>query len=108
MDPLTIVSLVSNIIQLVDAATSAATKCYEIYKLGAPKDDLHLASVTEHLSQCYTTLSDSLQVCSASKLNLLFSRGKTYVVALHLSEDAYADSGVSDSPIRNIHLYHLG
>lgn len=74
MDPLTIVSLVSNIIQLVDAAISAATKCHEIYKLGAPKDDLHLASVTEQLSQCYTTLNSSLQVRSVLKSLSPYSR----------------------------------
>lgn len=69
MDPLTVVSLVANIIQLVDAATSAATKCHEIYRLGAPKDDLHLASVTEQLIQCYTTLTSSLRVRPVPKLN---------------------------------------
>ena len=74
MDPLTVVSLVSNIIQLVDAATSAATKCHEIYRLGAPKDDLHLASITEHLSQCYSSLSSSLPVCCVSKLVPYISR----------------------------------
>ena len=68
MDPLTVVSLVANIIQLVDAATSAATKCHEIHRLGAPKDDIHLTSLAEQLSQCYTTLSSSVQVRSFPKL----------------------------------------
>ena len=62
MDPLTVVSLTSNIIQLVDAAISAATKCHEIYSLGAPKDDLQLAFVSEQLTQSFATLDNSLQV----------------------------------------------
>lgn len=43
------------------AATNAATCCYQIYKLGAPVEDLRLATTTDYLQQCYTTLEISLQ-----------------------------------------------
>ena len=66
MDPLTVFSLVANIIQVVDAATIAATSCYQIYKLGASIEDLRLADTSDQLYQCYTTLNSSLQPNQAS------------------------------------------
>lgn len=62
MEALAVVSLVSNILQLLDVATRSAKKCHQIYKLGSPIDDLHLASLSDELNQCYTTLENSLQV----------------------------------------------
>lgn len=61
MEPLTIIGLVSNVVQLVDAATKAATACHEIYKRGATIEDLELARTTDQLHQSYSSLSKSLQ-----------------------------------------------
>lgn len=61
MEPLTILGLVSNIVQLVDAGAKAAKVCQQIYKHGASIEDLRLADTSEQLHRCYSTLNSSLQ-----------------------------------------------
>lgn len=65
MDPLTVLGLMSNIVQLVDAATNAAKTCYEIYELGASIEDLQLAYTCDKLQNCYSTLNNSLASAQA-------------------------------------------
>ena len=60
MEPLTTLGLVSNIVQLVNAAIDAAKVCHEIYKQGASVEDRRIAYTTDQLHQCYTALSNSL------------------------------------------------
>ena len=49
MDPLTVLGLVSNIIQLVDTATNAYTLCHEIHKLGSSIEDSRLSYTNSQL-----------------------------------------------------------
>ncbi|KAL9108461.1 MAG: hypothetical protein Q9227_006795 [Pyrenula ochraceoflavens] len=65
MEALSVLSLVSNIVQLVDVSTKAAKVCYEIYKHGATSEDLQLAHITDQLQQCYSNLENSLQSSQA-------------------------------------------
>jgi hypothetical protein len=64
MDPLTVLGLVSNIVQLVDASSRAATACYQIYKDGASLEDLRIAEIADHLQQCYEQLDSSLKTAT--------------------------------------------
>ena len=61
MDPISVLGLVSNIVQLIDAAASAFTVCCEIYKLGASIEDSRMSYTTNQLHQSYSALSDSLK-----------------------------------------------
>lgn len=56
MDPLTTLGLVTNIVQLVDAATKAAKVCRDIYKDGAPNDHLRIKETSDYLHRCLSTL----------------------------------------------------
>ncbi|KAL9624251.1 MAG: hypothetical protein Q9160_001498 [Pyrenula sp. 1 TL-2023] len=60
MDPFTVIGIVSNIVQLVDAATEAVEACHQIWKLGASVEDLQIAYTSDKLSQCYHALDESL------------------------------------------------
>ena len=61
MDPLTILGLVSNIVQLADAAKNAVVICHQIYKQGAAIEDSQMSYTNDQLLQCYTVLYDSLR-----------------------------------------------
>ena len=61
MDPLTVLGLVSNIVQLVDAGISAVKVCREIYRCGATSEHLRITETSDQLQQCYSSLSDSLK-----------------------------------------------
>ena len=61
MDPLTVLGLASNVIQLLDAAANAFTICHEIYKMGSSIEDSRMAYTSDQLYRCYFTLNDSLK-----------------------------------------------
>ena len=61
MDPLSILGLVSNVVQLIDAAADAFTVCHEIYTLGASIEDSRMMYTSNQLYQCYSALNDSLK-----------------------------------------------
>ena len=53
MEPLAVLGLVANIVQLVDAGGKAFTICREIYTLGATVEDARMASTSKHLLDAY-------------------------------------------------------
>ena len=53
MEPLAVLGLVANIVQLVDAGAKAFTICREIYTLGATVEDARMASTSKHLLDAY-------------------------------------------------------
>ncbi|KAL8797253.1 MAG: hypothetical protein Q9182_007218 [Xanthomendoza sp. 2 TL-2023] len=60
MEPISVLSLVANIVQLVDAAAKAVSICHEIYALGASIDDSRIKYTTGQLLDSYSTLEVSL------------------------------------------------
>ena len=73
MDPLAALSLIANVIQVVDAAKKAATACYQFYKLGAPIEHLQTEYVSGQLHQAYSTLFNSMQSYHTLAIPLLKS-----------------------------------
>lgn len=65
MEPLTVIGVVSNIVQLVDATTRAAEACHQIWKLGASVEDLQIAYTSDKLGQCCNVLDESLAASSS-------------------------------------------
>ena len=61
MNPLSVLGLVSNIIQLVDAAANAYILCSEIHKLGSSIEDSRISYTSGQLQQCYVSLNESLK-----------------------------------------------
>ena len=61
MDPLSVLGLVSNIIQLVDAAANTYVLCSEIHKLGSSIEDSQISYTSGQLQQCYVSLNESLK-----------------------------------------------
>ncbi|KAI4263815.1 MAG: hypothetical protein L6R42_001051 [Xanthoria sp. 1 TBL-2021] len=57
MEPIAVLSLVANIVQLVDAAGKAFTICREIYTMGRTIEDSRMASTSEHLLHAYDHLT---------------------------------------------------
>ncbi|KAL9619539.1 MAG: hypothetical protein Q9160_005815, partial [Pyrenula sp. 1 TL-2023] len=64
MDPVTILSVVTSVVSLVDAASKAATTCYEIYKHGASTEHLQLEFTSTKLQKGCSELNDILSKCS--------------------------------------------
>ena len=60
MDGLSVLGLVANVVQLVDAATSAFGICREIYTHGTAIEDSRLADTTNRLHERYDALEQSL------------------------------------------------
>ena len=56
MDPLSVLGLVANIIQVVDAGANAYRICHEIYTRGASIEDSRMSYTNEQLSQSYAAL----------------------------------------------------
>ena len=61
MDPLSALSLASNVVQLVDAALNAFTVCHQIYKLGSSIEGSRIVYTSDQLFQCYSKLNESLK-----------------------------------------------
>ena len=61
MEALATLSLVCNILQLVDAAGKAYNVCHEIHTLGASIEDQRMSYTCEQLQEAYTALNASLK-----------------------------------------------
>ncbi|KAL8752288.1 MAG: hypothetical protein Q9184_005780 [Pyrenodesmia sp. 2 TL-2023] len=61
MDPLSVLGLVANIVQLIDAAGNAFTVCHQIHASGRSIDDTRMAFTSEQLREAYGDLSKSLK-----------------------------------------------
>lgn len=61
MDPLSVLGLVANIVQLVDAAINAFTLCRQVYTLGASIEDTQMTYTSNQLITCYSSLQYSLK-----------------------------------------------
>ncbi|KAL8751638.1 MAG: hypothetical protein Q9199_006279 [Rusavskia elegans] len=75
MEPIAVLSLVANIVQLVDAAGKAFTICREIYILGETIEDSRTTFVSRQLLNANSDLSKSVKPSnsSAGSSNPLFS-----------------------------------
>ena len=71
MDPLSALSLTSNVVQLVDAASKAFTICHEIYRLGSSIEDSRMLYTSSQLYQCYSGLNESLKNGTGARAKIL-------------------------------------
>ena len=60
MDPLTVIGIVANVVQLLDAGSNAINLCHQIYKAGVSADDSQMIATSEQLHKCYSALSNSI------------------------------------------------
>lgn len=56
MEPLSVLGLVANIVQLIDAAAKAYTVCCEIHASGSSKEDSRTAFTSEQFREAYDEL----------------------------------------------------
>ncbi len=70
MDPISVLGLVANLVQLVDAAGNAFIICREIYSLGSSIQDTRMAFTSKQLHEAYAELvRDSSPYLSSSPLD---------------------------------------
>ena len=93
MEPLTILALVSNVVQLVDAAANAYKVCHEIHQLGSAIEDSRMSYTTQQLRNTYSALVGSLQ----SNPNALRHNNDLNELALQCCETARRLQGMLDS-----------
>ena len=61
MDPITVLSLVCGVIQIVDTSMEVAKKCRELYKDGASSEDREIENMAKHLTDLYGDLDPRAQ-----------------------------------------------
>ena len=109
MEALAALSLVCNILQLVDAAGKAYNVCHEIHTLGASTEDQRVTYTSEQLEEAYTALNNSLSSPTntgsqvlPSPVDLSDLGSQCYETAKALNEELLAlrkkpDGGLRDS-----------
>ena len=88
MEALAVLGLVSNIVQLVDAAANAYGICRDIYQHGAAIEDARLSDTTTQLHETYTVLMDSLNGNSSASSRSLGSGINLGALTLQCCETA--------------------
>ena len=90
MEALAALSLVCNILQLVDAAGKAYNVCHEIHTFGASIEDQRMTYTSEQLQEAYTALNTSLKRTSSTSSQVVPSQVDLSGLGSRCSETAKA------------------